>query len=84
MINITATDVDFIITEILRLLPFFIPLIIIEYGLMIYAIIHVARNEVAYLPKWGWILIIVFFGIIGPIVYLIIGRKKDKENKEND
>lgn len=67
-------------TEILRLLPFFIPLIIIEYGLMIYAIVQVARNEVAYLPKWGWILIIVLVNIIGPIVFLIVGRKKDKEN----
>jgi hypothetical protein len=67
-------------TEIIRLLPLFIPLIIIEYGLMIYAIVQVARNEVAYLPKWGWILIIVLVNIIGPIVFLIIGKKKDKEN----
>lgn len=80
MINITVIDINFMMTEILRLLPFFIPLIIIEYGLMIYALVQVVRNEVAYLPKWGWILIIVFFGIIGPIVYLIVGRKKDTEN----
>ncbi|HEY4696312.1 MAG TPA: PLD nuclease N-terminal domain-containing protein [Candidatus Hydromicrobium sp.] len=80
MINITAIDINFMMSEILRLLPFFIPLIIIEYGLMIYALVQVVRNEVAYLPKWGWILIIVFFGIIGPIVYLIVGRKKDTEN----
>jgi len=80
VINITAIDINFMMSEILRLLPFFIPLIIIEYGLMIYALVQVVRNEVAYLPKWGWILIIVFFGIIGPIVYLIVGRKKDTEN----
>jgi hypothetical protein len=73
-------DINSIMTEILKLLPFFIPLIIIEYGLMIYAIVQVARNEVAYLPKWGWILIIVLVNIIGPIVFLIIGKKKDKEN----
>jgi len=80
VINIAAIDINLMMSEILRLLPFFIPLIIIEYGLMIYALVQVVRNEVAYLPKWGWILIIVFFGIIGPIVYLIVGRKKDTEN----
>jgi len=73
-------DINFIMTEILRLLPFFIPLIIIEYGLMIYAIVQLARNEVAYLPKWGWALIIIFINIIGPVVFLIIGRKKEIEN----
>lgn len=67
-------------TEILRLLPFFIPLLIIEYGLMIYAIVQLARNEVAYLPKWGWALIIIFINIIGPVVFLIVGKKKEIEN----
>jgi len=80
VIYITILDINSITTEIIRFLPLFIPLIIIEYGLMIYAIVQVARNEVAYLPKWGWILIIVLVNIIGPIVFLIIGKKKDKEN----
>jgi hypothetical protein len=52
---------------------------IIEYGLMIFALVILFRNEAAYLPKWGWALIIIFFGFIGPIVFLIVGRKKDKE-----
>jgi len=46
---------------------------------MICALIQLFRNESAYLPKWGWTLIIVFFGIIGPVVFLILGKKKDKE-----
>jgi hypothetical protein len=80
VIHITTIDINFIITEILRLLPFFIPLIIIEYGLMIYAIVQLARNEAAYLPKWGWALIIIFINIIGPVVFLIVGKKKEIEN----
>ena len=80
MINIAAIDINLMMSEILRLLPFFIPLIIIEYGLMIYALVQAVRSDVAYLPRWGWILIIVFFGIIGPAVFLIVGRKKDTEN----
>jgi len=54
--------------------------VIIEYGLMIFALVILFRNEAAYLPKWAWALIIIFFGFIGPIVFLIVGRKKDKEN----
>ena len=80
MIHITVIDINFIITEILRLLPFFIPIIIIQYGLMIFALVQLFRNEAAYLPKWGWALIIIFINIIGPVIFLIVGRKKDKEN----
>ena len=80
--DITSIDLNFIISTIIRLLPFYIPLLIIEYGLMIFALVQVARNEVAYLPKWAWILIIVLVGIIGPIIFLIVGKKKETE--END
>jgi hypothetical protein len=47
---------------------------------MIFALIQVIKNEVVYLPKWGWILIIVLINIIGPIVFLAVGKKKVKEN----
>ncbi|MCX6383901.1 MAG: PLDc N-terminal domain-containing protein [Actinobacteria bacterium] len=73
-------NIDFILKEIIRFLPLFIPIIIIEYGLMIFALIQVIKNEVVYLPKWGWILIIVLINIIGPIVFLVVGKKKVKEN----
>ena len=69
-------ELEFIMQEILRLLPYFIPLIIIEYGLLIFALVQLVRNEVKYMPKWGWALIIIFINLIGPIVFLIVGRKK--------
>jgi len=47
---------------------------------MIYALVQLFRNEAAYLPKWGWALIIIFINIIGPVVFLLVGRKKYKEN----
>ena len=73
-------DINSIMAEILRLLPFFIPLIIIEYGLIIFALVQLFRNEAAYLPKWGWALVIIFINIIGPVVFLIVGKKKEIEN----
>lgn len=80
MIKITPIDLNLMTSTILRMLPFFIPLLIIQYGLMIFALVQAAKNEVAYLPKWAWILIIVLFGVLGPIVFLIIGKKKETEN----
>lgn len=73
------TDINLIISEILKFLPYLIPIVIIEYGLLIFAIVQLAKNEVKYLPKWGWILIIIFVNIIGPIIFLLIGKKKDGE-----
>ena len=75
----SLTEIDLIISEILRFLPYLIPVIIIEYALLIFAIVQVAKNEVRYLPKWGWTLIIVFINIIGPIIFLLIGKKRDTE-----
>jgi len=75
-------NMNFIIAELIKLMPFFIPLVIIEYGLMIFALVQLVRNKIAYLPKWGWVLIIVLINIIGPIIFLIIGKKKDEENNE--
>ncbi|GAH07489.1 unnamed protein product, partial [marine sediment metagenome] len=50
MINITVTEIDLLITEVLRFLPLFIPIIIIQYGLIIFALVQLFRNEAAYLP----------------------------------
>jgi len=80
VIKITPIDLNLMMSTILSMLPFFIPLLIIQYGLMIFALVQVAKKEVAYLPKWAWILIIVLFNIVGSIVFLIIGKKKETEN----
>lgn len=73
------TEIDLIISEVLKFLPYLIPVIIIEYGLLIFAIVQLAKNEARYMPKWGWVLIIVFINFIGPIIFLLIGKKRDGE-----
>ncbi len=80
MTDLMTSDIETVITEIIKLLPLLIPVIIIEYGLMIFALVQAIRNEVSYLPKWAWILIIVLINIIGPIIFLLAGRKKETEN----
>ncbi len=60
-----------------EMLPFLIPLAVIELGLMAFALVDLIRRDVV---KGGrklpWGIVIVIFGIIGPIVYLLIGREQ--------
>ncbi|MCD4669421.1 MAG: PLDc N-terminal domain-containing protein [Actinomycetia bacterium] len=72
-------ELESIMSEVIKLLPYFIPVIIIEYGLLIFALVQLFKSEVKYMPKWGWALIIILINIIGPAVFLIAGRKKDGE-----
>jgi len=76
-------ETGIIFKESLRFLPLLIPVIIIELGFLVFALVLAIKNEVAYLPKWGWILIIVFINLIGPILFLIMGRKKDTDNRDD-
>jgi hypothetical protein len=63
---------------ILGILPFLIPLFILELALLVVAILDVARREhVRGNSKVLWILVIVLVNIIGPIVYLLFGRKEN-------
>jgi hypothetical protein len=73
----SGQNIALIFSEISKLLIFLIPVILIQYGLMIFAIVQIIKNDVNYIPKWGWILIVVLVNIIGSVVFLIIGRKKE-------
>jgi hypothetical protein len=57
-------------------LPYIIPLVLIQLILVIVALVDLVRREkTRYLPKWLWAVIIILGELIGPIVYLIIGRE---------
>ncbi len=59
-------------------LPFLIPLILLELGLLVFALIDlIRRKQVRGDSKILWLIIIIFFQIIGPILYLILGRKEE-------
>ena len=44
------------------------------YGLFDCA--RIEQDSVRNLPKWAWLLIIIFFGTLGAIAWLIIGKPK--------
>lgn len=51
------------------------PLFGLQLILMIFAIVNWAKLEETNGPKWMWIPIILFVGIIGPVAYFLFGRK---------
>jgi hypothetical protein len=71
MMEIATTPLD----KILQYLPYIIPIVLLQLILMIVALVDlIRRGKPRWLPKWAWAIVIIFGELIGPIVYLIIGR----------
>ena len=61
------------------LLLILLPLVVIELGLVVFSLIDLFKPERRVIGdnKLVWALIIVLVGTIGPIVYLLAGRKQN-------
>jgi len=59
-----------------ELLPLLIPVILLELALMAVALVDLVRRERTRGPKWAWALVIVFVNLIGPVLYLLLGREE--------
>jgi hypothetical protein len=57
-------------------MPLLIPIILIQLGLSIAALVDLIRRSKVRGPKWMWVLIIMFVNFIGPIVYFVVGREE--------
>ncbi|WP_456276350.1 PLD nuclease N-terminal domain-containing protein [Bacillus sp. AK128] len=53
------------------------PIIVIQFLLMITALISCIREENTNGPKLVWIPVIIFISLIGPVLYFVVGRKND-------
>ena len=62
--------------NISSLIPFLIPIILLQLGLMVFALADLMRRERTKGPKWVWALVIIFVNLIGPIIYLVAGREE--------
>jgi uncharacterized Tic20 family protein len=63
---------------IVEILPFLIPLLILQLVLLIIALVDlIKRQKVRGDNKVLWALLIVLVNIIGPVVYLIFGREEE-------
>jgi hypothetical protein len=67
----------YMLKQLSEIIGYLIPVIILEYALVIYCIIDIVRKGVKNLNVAAWILIVVLFSLIGSVVYLLVGRKGD-------
>ncbi len=66
-----------------ELILYLLPVIIIQFSLMIFALIDLARREkVRTGNKVLWALIILLLNLIGPIIYLAWGRYPAEEERD--
>jgi len=70
--------------KIIELLPLLIPVILLQIGLATYALILLNQTKtVRGNSKLLWVLIIIFINLIGPILFLVIGRVEDAIRSED-
>jgi hypothetical protein len=56
-------------------LPLFLPLIVLQFGLMVTALIHVLKHpNYRFGNKALWVVVVVLFQIVGPVIYFVFGR----------
>ena len=58
-------------------------LVIVGIGIQIYALLDVARKpqeSFTQWPKWAWLIIVILFGLIGSLVWVLWGRKNNGGN----
>jgi hypothetical protein len=56
-------------------LPFLIPLAIVEFTLMIVAVVHIVKHpNYKTGNKTLWLVLSIVLGFIGPILYFVFGK----------
>ncbi|SES69473.1 PLD nuclease N-terminal domain-containing protein [Anaerobranca gottschalkii] len=57
-------------------LPFLLPLLFVEIALKLYCLYLLFKDGGEHLPKWAWAFIILFVSTLGPISFLIFGKRR--------
>ncbi len=70
--------------KVVDLLPALVPLIVLELALMVIALVDLARREHVNGRKAVWIPVIVLVQLIGPVLYLTVGRKERAPERVQD
>ena len=72
---LNSPEAEVTMDTIRSLIPYLIPILILELGLVIFALLDLSRRERTNGPKWMWVVIIVLAQLVGPILYFTVGRR---------
>jgi len=59
--------------DVIRLFLILSPIFIINFILVIVAILSIAKKALPWGQKWVWLLVVLLVDLIGPILYFTIG-----------
>ena len=51
------------------------PILLVLAAFVGYCLWDLSRSDVRYLPKWGWVVIVLISIPLGGIIYLAVGRE---------
>lgn len=60
-----------------KLIPLLIPILVIQIGLQIYALVDLYRQPSVRGSKALWAVIIILGEILGPIIYFIFAKREE-------
>jgi hypothetical protein len=66
---------EFVLTKDMLLI--LSPLILLQLSLAVYCGVKIFREGVQNLNKWAWFFICLLVNVIGPVLFLLLGRKKE-------
>ena len=72
---------------LLNIWIFMLPVIVVQLGLLIAALVSILRKDIPPVrntEKILWLLVVILVGTIGPIIYFAIGSKKLDELSQRD
>ncbi|KMT51355.1 hypothetical protein TU51_09245 [Bacillus cytotoxicus] len=64
----------------MELAKLILPLLFVHFFLALIALVDLIKNWKARIVPFLWIIVVVVFSFIGPVLYFIIGRKRKYEN----
>ena len=65
--------------DIMEILPFLIPVVIIQFGLLGYTLYHILthKNYKRGTRTLWLIVVLVFMNFVGPILYFLLGKEEE-------
>ncbi|NLK86967.1 MAG: PLDc_N domain-containing protein [Clostridiaceae bacterium] len=66
---------EFVITKDVLLI--ISPLILLQLSLAVYCGVKIFREGVQNLNRWAWLFICLLVNVIGPVLFLLVGRRKE-------
>ena len=66
-----------LLTTYAHYIPLLLPILLLQLGLMAFALIDLSKRTATRGPRWAWILIIVLLNLFGPLLYFLFGRGEE-------